>query len=311
MRDQRADADLLAQDALAANNSYPPILVDATVQDPAPATISNTATVSGGGSADASASDGGGASGLADVSITKSCRQPATVSSGDTVTYTLNVQNAGPSSAQNVTVSDPIDPASYSDVAVQTTQGSCDTTVSCSLGTVAANSTVTITITATVIARDTTLTNSASVSSSTPDPNPFNNSDSASVTVLGTADLAIDKTGPANPTQGGADTFTLTVSNNGPDTAHGVVVNDALPSQFTATSASGGGFTCTLPGGPGGTVVCTLATLAPTGGSPPQITITGTLAGGHGRAVGRRRGDRQLEHGRSGSVEQHRRPSTS
>ena len=58
-------------DQLAANNGYPPILVDATVQDPAPATISNTATVSGGGSADAKASDGGGASGLADVSMTK------------------------------------------------------------------------------------------------------------------------------------------------------------------------------------------------------------------------------------------------
>ena len=266
-------------DALAANNGYPPILVDATVQDPAPATISNTATVSGGGSADASASDGGGATGLADVSLTKTA-DSGTASSGDTVTYMLNVQNAGPSSAQNVTVSDLIDPASYSEVVVQTTQGSCDATVSCSLGTIAANSTVTITITATVIARDTTLTNSASVSSSTPDPNPSNNTDSASITVIGTADLAIAKTGPATPTQGGADTFTLTVSNNGPDIAHGVVVNDALPSQFTAATASGGGFTCTLPGGPGGTVVCTLATLAPTGGSPLQITITGTLAGG-------------------------------
>ena len=264
-------------DALSANNGYPPILVDATVQDPAPATIFNTATVSGGGSADASASDGGGASGLADISITKAADMSA-VSSGATVTYTLNVLNAGPSSAQNVTVGDPIDPASYSDVAAQTTQGNCDATVSCSLGTVAANSTVTITITANVIARDTTLTNGANVSSSTPDPEPLNNTDSASVTVLGTADLAIVKAGAANPTQGGADTFTLTVSNNGPDAAHSVVVNDALPSQFTAATASGGGFTCTLPGGPGGTVVCTLATLAPTGGSPPQITITGTLA---------------------------------
>ena len=267
-------------DVLAANNGYPPILVDATVQDPAPATISNTATVSGGGSADASASDGGGASGLADVSIAKSADSSA-VSSGGTVTYTLNVQNVGPSSAQNVTVSDPISAASYSDVAVQTTQGSCDETVSCSLGTVTANSTVTITITATVIARNTTLTNNASVSSSTPDPNPSNNTDSASVTVLGTADLAIAKTGvPANPTQGGADTFTLTVSNTGPDAAQGVVVNDSLPSQFTATSALIGGTTpCTVvPAGPGGTVVCAIGSLA--SGATVTITISGTLAAG-------------------------------
>ena len=249
-------------DVLAAGNSYPPIFVDGTVQEPAPATVSNTATVSGGGSAPATGSDGGGASGLADVSMTKAA-DSAIVSNGGTVTYTLNVQNAGPSSAQNVTVSDPVDPASFSDVSVQTTQGSCDTTVSCSLGTLAANATATITITATVIARDTTLTNNASVSSSTPDPNPSNNSASATITVPASADLSIAKTGTANPNQAGPDSYTLTVTNNGPDSAHGVVVNDTLPSQFTATSAAGSGFTCTVPTNAGGTVVCTDPLLTP------------------------------------------------
>ncbi len=47
-------------DVLAAGASYPTIFVDATVQDPAPATVSNTATVSGGGSLPATGSDGGG-----------------------------------------------------------------------------------------------------------------------------------------------------------------------------------------------------------------------------------------------------------
>jgi uncharacterized repeat protein (TIGR01451 family) len=265
-------------DALAGNDAYPPILVDGTVADPAPATIVNTATVSGGGSDPASASDGGGATGLADLSLSKTV-DSTSVFNGDTVTFTLTVQNAGPSSAQNVTVSDPIDPG-LSVVDAESTQGSCDLTVSCSLGTLAADSTATITITATVLARDTTISNSASVSSSTPDPDLSNNSDSASVTVLGTADLSIVKTGTANPTQGSAESYTLTIANAGPDTAHGVVVNDSIPSQFTATSATGGGFSCTLPGGAGGTVACTLAALAPTGGSPVQITITGTLAAG-------------------------------
>ena len=267
-------------DVLAAGNSYPPIFVDGTVQDPAPATVSNTATVSGGGSPPATGSDGGGANGLADVSITKAA-DAAIVSSGGTVTYTLNVQNTGPSSAQNVTVSDPVT-ASFKDVSVQTTQGSCDTTVSCSLGTLAANATATITITATVIARDMpALTNTASVSSSTPDPNRSNNSASATITVPASADLSIAKTGTPNPNQGGPDSYTLTVTNSGPDSADGVVVNDTLPSQFTASSfTAGGGFTCTLPTGPGGTVVCTDLTLAPTGGSPVTITITGTVANG-------------------------------
>ena len=162
-------------DVLAAGASYPTIFIDATVQDPAPATVTNTATVSGGGSLPATGSDGGGASGLADVSIAKTA-DPTSVFNGGTITFTLNVQNSGPSSAQNVTVSDPIDPTSLTDVAVQTSQGSCDTTVSCSLGTLAANGTATITITATAAANTSAgavaVTNSASVSSSTPDPNP-------------------------------------------------------------------------------------------------------------------------------------------
>ena len=265
-------------DVLAAGRSYPPILVDATVADPPPATVSNTATVSGGGSPPSSGSDGGGASGLADVSITKSA-QPSKPASGDTVTYTLDVQNAGPSAAQNVTVNDPVDTASFSGISASTTQGTCDATVSCSLGTLAPNSNATITITATVTARDTTLTNTATVASSTPDPVPANNSASASVTVPASADLAITKTGPANPTQGGPDSFTVTVSNQGPDTASGVVVDDSLPAKFTATGASGGGFACTVPGEPGGTLVCTRSSLAVADG-PQQITITGTLAAG-------------------------------
>ena len=265
-------------DVLAGGNSYPPILVDATVQDPAPATVTNTATVSGGGSAPATGSDGGGASGLADVSITKSVT-PTTVFNGNTVTYTLTVQNAGPSSAQDVTVDDPIDPASFSNVSVQSSQGNC-TTLPCSLGTLAANGTATITITATATpntsAGAVTLANTATVSSSTPDPNPNNNSDSASVTVLGTADLSIAKTGTANPNQGGADSYTLTVTNNGPDTAESVVVNDVLPSQFTATSATGA--TCSPLPTTGGTLVCTLGNV-PTN-TTITITINGTVAAG-------------------------------
>ena len=267
-------------DALAGGDAYPPILVDATVADLAPETIINTATVSGGGSAPASASDGGGTSGLANVSITKTA-DPTTVQSGGTVTFTLNVANAGPSPAQNVMVSDPIDLSSFSDVSVDSSQGTCDATVSCSLNSIADNGSATITITATVKAGASTLMNDASVSSVTPDPDNSDNSASAAINVITSADLSIAKTGATtNPDQGATTSYTLTVSNNGPNTAAGVVVNDSLPSQFTATAAGGGGFGCTLPGGPGGTVVCTLASLAPTNGAPVQITITGTVAAG-------------------------------
>ena len=266
-------------DTLGAGDSYPPIFVDGRVQDPAPVTVVNVATVSGGGSSPDTASDGGGAGGLADVSITKSA-DARIVANGGTVTYTLGVQNTGPSTAQDVVVSDALDPASFADVSAQSTQGSCDATVSCSLGALAAGGTATITITATVRARDTTLANTARVSSSTPDPDDSNNTDSTTVIVPATADLSIAKTGSPNPDQGTTTSYTLTVSNDGPDTAHGVAINDVLPSQFTATGASGAGFSCVLPSGPGGTVTCTSDAFAPTGGSPVQITITGTVAAG-------------------------------
>jgi uncharacterized repeat protein (TIGR01451 family) len=264
---------------LGAGDSYPPIFVDGTVDDPAPATVINVATVSGGGSQPDTGSDGGGASGLADVSITKSV-DSSIVANGGTVTYTLIVQNSGPSTARDAVVSDPLDPASFADVSAQSTQGSCDATVSCSLGALAAGGTATITITATVTAHDTTLVNTASVSSSTPDPDDSNNTGSATVAVPATADLSIAKTGAANPDQGTTTSYTLSVSNDGPDTARGVTINDVLPSQFTATGASGPGFSCVPPTGPGGTVTCTSDALAPTGGSPVQITITGTVAFG-------------------------------
>ena len=55
------------------------------------------------------------------------------------------------------------------------------------------------------------------------------------------ADLSIAKTGTANPAPGRRQLH-ADRSNDGPDTAQRRGVNDSLPSQFTATGASGGGF---------------------------------------------------------------------
>lgn len=269
------------RDVLAAGATYPPIEVDVVVAPIPPMTVSNTATVAGGGdsiAANNSATDSGGASALADLSITKAA-QPATVYNGNIVTYTLTVANSGPSTATAVTVSDPLAASSYSNVSATSTQGTCDTTVSCSLGAIPAFSTATITITATVAADNTTLRNTGSVSSPTTDPDPSNNSASANVTVPATADLSITKAGTGtNPQAGQPYTYTLGVTDNGPDAASSVVVSDNLPSQFTATSATGGGFTCQLPGSAGGTLVCTRPALAVTDGTL-QIAVTGTFAG--------------------------------
>lgn len=67
----------------------------------------------------------------------------------------------------------------------------------------------------------------------------------AEVVLLDTAqraDLALTKTvDNASPAAGGTVVFTLTVTNNGPNNATGVVVNDFLPDGLTYVSDDGGG----------------------------------------------------------------------
>ena len=62
------------------------------------------------------------------------------------MTYTVTIRNDGPSTATNVVVNDPLPAGTVFDSAAST-QGTCDTTVTCNIGNVAKNATVTITIT--------------------------------------------------------------------------------------------------------------------------------------------------------------------
>jgi uncharacterized repeat protein (TIGR01451 family) len=120
----------------------------------------------------------------ADVSIVKT--GPPVLPRGFHITYTLTIANAGPATADNVVVTDPL-PSGLRAPSATTTQGTCTVTsgtVSCSLGSLAMGQTVTIRIVAGTgphIASP--MTNTASVTSSTSDPVTANNSSTA-VTVL-------------------------------------------------------------------------------------------------------------------------------
>ena len=85
-----------------------------------------------------------------------------------------------------------------------------------------------------------------------------------------TADLSITKAGPPSVDALNQFTYTLSVSNAGPNAASSVKVTDSLPSGATLPSASGSGWTCSAAA----TVTCTRATLAV--GTAPDITITVT-----------------------------------
>lgn len=78
------------------------------------------------------------------------------------------------------------------------------------------------------------------------------------------ASLSVLKIGSPNPVQAGSNlTYTITVSNEGPDDAADVALSDTLPTGTTfASLASPGGWSCTTPAvGSGGTVSCTNALL--------------------------------------------------
>jgi len=175
--------------ALAPGASYPPITITVLVSVIAPPTVTNTATVAGGGevnTANDTATDVANVLPLADadVAITKTA-SPNPVRQGNTLTYTLGVTNNGPAIATNVTVTDTL-PTEVAYVSAIPSQGTCSQaggTVTCPLGIMASGATATITITVTAITRG-SVTNTASVTATQLDPVMGNNSASNSPPTL-------------------------------------------------------------------------------------------------------------------------------
>ncbi len=94
--------------------------------------------------------------------------------------------------------------------------------------------------------------------------------------VVNGPDLTVDKShAPFLFTQGDVgDTFTITVSNDGPSPTSGVVtVVDTLPASLTATNMAGAGWACNV-----GTLTCTRADALAAGADYPAITLTVNVA---------------------------------
>lgn len=107
----------------------------------------------------------------------------------------------------------------------------------------------------------------------TPDPNSANNTQVPTQTLITTSsDLEITKqTSNENPVAGGgAFSYTLTVSNNGPSNAKNAVVSDPLPQGIILANnnitilPANSGFSCATPGlGENGTIICSNADMPP------------------------------------------------
>ena len=219
----------------------------------------------------------------ADLAVTKS--GPATVTAGGNITYTLDADNNGPSSAANVSVVDTL-PAGVTFVSVSASNGgwtcnnAANTSVTCTRANWNAGASTTFTIVITAPNNSAALTNTAVVASTTSDPTPGNNSDTANTTVNASADLAITKSGPANVTASGAVTYTLDAENLGPSSAANVSVVDTLPAgvTFVSVSASNGGWTCNNAANT--SVTCTRANWNAGASTTFTIVVTAPAQGG-------------------------------
>ena len=152
--------------------------VEVAVDAAADGTITNTATVSTAvtdpNAANDTATEDTLVTPLADLAITKiDSKDP--VAPGDTLTYTIDVTNLGPSVAPNVVVTDTLP----SEVTLVSTSGCSEDpngVPTCSLGDIAVDDTVQFTIEVTIdLGTPTgTITNTATVASDAADPDPAN-----------------------------------------------------------------------------------------------------------------------------------------
>jgi uncharacterized repeat protein (TIGR01451 family) len=251
-------------------------------------------------------------SNAADLSITKiACQTPpaqpaltcspalTNVVAGTTYEYRITTTNGGPDAAINTTMSD-ILPAGVVLQGVTTTPagptcsngipGNPAAPVICNLGTLASGASSTTTITVSIPQNAPNLqalTNSASTRSDTPDPNPANNNTLLVLnTVQNQADLSVTKSStPASPLTvqaGQLITYTVTATNNGPNTAINTVLRDFLPGEVTIlgiTAPAGTGCVAGIPGNAAAPTTCNITTTPPgppgfAAGASVTITIT-------------------------------------
>ncbi len=236
-------------------SATPSLNITARVDTIGPKT--NTAQVSGSDQSDVDSSPGNNAAAeddqdsvtitpsSADLSLTKQVDN-ANPNVGDTVTFTVNLANAGPNSATSIVVSDSV-PAGFTFVSASPSVGSYNSgTGLWSVGSLASGGSASLDIRARV---DTTssITNTARVESvdqfdvdSTPGNDAPAEDDQDSVTILpASADLSLTKiVSDADPSVGQQVTFTITVTNSGPNAASGVTVLDQLPLGTSFVSAT-------------------------------------------------------------------------
>ncbi len=171
----------------------------------------------------------------ADLALTKTVDNP-TPNVGSTITFTIGLSNLGPNDATNVAVADAL-PAGLSLISETPSEGTYDPTTGLwTVGSVSNGDSQTLQIVASVMSPDAT-TNVATITHSDQfDPNTANNTATTTQTPQ-QADLALAKgVSDGTPNVGATITYTVTLSNTGPNAATNVQVTDLLPSGLSFVS---------------------------------------------------------------------------
>ncbi len=175
----------------------------------------------------------------ADLAVTKTVDKAA-AGEGSTVTFTITVDNLGPSDTTGVTVSDLL-PAGLTYVAATPSQGSYTSgTGAWAVGALDDGATATLLLSATVDpgTMGMVLTNAAQVTASDQsDPNPANDADEATVAI---SSLRIEKVSDVavSVDPGGIITYTITITNSGATAHAGLEVTDGIPTGTTYVADS-------------------------------------------------------------------------
>ena len=210
------------------------------------------------------------------------------------ITYSIRVTNGGPATATGVTLNNPT-PAGTQFIFAETSQGtiaqppfSGTGPITFSLGSMRPGSTATIKITVLVIAAvGTNIVDTATVSSVSNDPNQSTNSASLTTLVVeefltsAMADLSVTSTGSSGSVAAGTRlTYTIRVSNAGPDPAFEFFIIDRIPDG--TTFAPIGDLFCTPPpAGSTGLIQCGVSDFSnpiSAGGSKNFTLVVNVLA---------------------------------
>ncbi|HVV95819.1 MAG TPA: Ig-like domain-containing protein [Rhodanobacteraceae bacterium] len=275
-----------SSDTVQPGQSYPLITLMVDIDKNAPKSLTNTASVSGGGesnTANDSASDVTQIALASPTDLTLMKTHIGNFMQGQTgATYTLVVNNIGGTASNGqVTVVDTL-PAGLTVTDMKGTGWMCVlATKTCTRGDPLAGATSfdPITLTVDVAANAPgTLTNTATVSGGG-ETNTANDTanDPTTIAPAGSfADLVLTKTHVGSFTQGQSGaTYTLTASNiGGAATSGTVTVTDMLPAGLTATAMAGTGWICSVAPTP----TCTNSNVVAAGASYQPITLTVDVA---------------------------------